>query len=260
MAIEIRTEIKKVICETCGIEKNLEKNYYLSRFKTQERMKVCKDCFIEEIRNTGKMLDVFKKYNIPFLYDLWESLYVKHNRQETVGEYMSKINSLPQYRNLEWKDSVLDNSNECENKKEVNFYDDIVANLQKEAKILNKGLEFYRTKSDMNLYISTLKSLRETLELIAKYDWKLMYSQYSTPIDGNLTKQIAVWEQNHDNQIRNYKVWNTSGTLTEFFDDLSKDWDDMPSNQKEFIAEKIAGLKNKVDMITLLDNMNKEAL
>jgi len=203
-------EIKKVICEACGIEKNLEKNYYLSRLPNQERMVICKDCFVEEIRNTEKIFDVLKKYNIPFLYELWDSSYIKHCELEaTIGEYMSKINSLPQYRNLKWKDSILNSSSNTDDKKEVNFYDDIVTNLQKEAKKLNiKLTKISDSNGDYNSYISILKSLRETLELISKYDWQIHYSEYTTGLLEGSQKQISIWEQNHDNQIRNHKIWN----------------------------------------------------
>ena len=47
---------------------------------------------------------------------------------------------------------------------------------------LNRKLEKIRKgctdDKGMNLYISTLKSLRETLNLIKEYDWQLMYSEY----------------------------------------------------------------------------------
>jgi hypothetical protein len=63
----------------------------------------------------------------------------------------------------------------------------------------------------MNLYIATLKSLRETLELISKYDWRLRYSEYyarvDTPNGSKNQKQVAVWEQDNSGQIRNHKVW-----------------------------------------------------
>lgn len=51
--------------------------------------------------------------------------------------------------------------------------------------------------------IDTLRLLKDTLALIKEYDWKLEYSEHS--IDGD--KQIALWEQNHSGDIRNYKVW-----------------------------------------------------
>jgi hypothetical protein len=130
----------------------------------------------------------------------------------------------------------------------IGFYDLIVNNLKQEAKHLNSKLMKLRDNHDMNNYISTLKSLRETLDLIKKYDWQLYYSEYGVckdkyniskyeykeiiknceyrKNDGSCKKyncecnddkcyddilvtEIAVWEQNHDNQIRNHKVWKT---------------------------------------------------
>lgn len=125
------------------------------------------------------------------------------------------------------------------------FYGNIVENLKKEAKHLNGKLLYCRNKDDMNGYIATLKSLKETLELIKKYDWQLMYSEYGVenteamnnindaldiakysgedPIVINyifkkkeelknnpIITEIAVWEQNHEGQIRNRKKWTTN--------------------------------------------------
>jgi hypothetical protein len=90
----------------------------------------------------------------------------------------------------------------------INFYDEIVSNLKKEANKLNERLTKLREHQNVNNdYIATLKSLRETLELINKYDWKLNYSEYKTVEFGEEIAMISVWEQNHDSQIRNHKVW-----------------------------------------------------
>lgn len=86
------------------------------------------------------------------------------------------------------------------------FYERIVESLRDEAKELNEKLNTIRKRDDMNLYIATLKSLRETLDLISKYDWRLMYSEYHTTNTCE-EKQVSVWEQNHDGQIRNHKIW-----------------------------------------------------
>jgi len=97
-----------------------------------------------------------------------------------------------------------------------NFYDGIVSNLKQEAKHLNERLTKFRNNSDMNGYIATLKSLRETLDLIKKYDWQLMYSEYGVvdDKDDSILKsyitEIAVWEQNNEGNIKNYKVWKTN--------------------------------------------------
>jgi len=54
--------------------------------------------------------------------------------------------------------------------------------------------------------LNQVKIMKEILYLIDTYDWKLMYSVYNT--GDSLDRQIAVWEQNGDGQIRNHKTWN----------------------------------------------------
>ena len=109
------------------------------------------------------------------------------------------------------------------------FYGEIVENLKKEAVLINNRLKKLSEKNDShsNIYISLVKALRDILDLIKKYDWQLMYSEYSTNSiktiheDESYTlmtpdgfknnkdqKQIAIWEQNHEGNIRNHKVWN----------------------------------------------------
>lgn len=207
--------MNKKICSCCGLEKQ-EDEFYRSRLIGQARMDICKTCFVSELF-TNDFYSVFRKYNIPFLFNLWNNV-GKHTdgRKETVlQEYMKTINSLPQYRGLVWKDSILEEDENTKN--EVNFYDSIITNLKKEASELNKKLSKIRdTGNDMNNYISTLKSLRETLDLISKYDWRFEYSEYKVKDDSdNWIKQISVWEQNHDNQIRNHKFWNVISDICE---------------------------------------------
>ena len=126
------------------------------------------------------------------------------------------------------------------------FYSEIVENLKKEAEHLNKRLEKARDNQNMNDYIATLKSLRETLNLVQQYDWQLKYSEYGVDKSAELREvenkislalenkdyqmldeflvekerlsknngqpftEIAVWEQNHEGQIRNHRVWVTN--------------------------------------------------
>ena len=204
-----KPEREKFICENCGIEKN-ETNYYLSHNPEHERMNICKSCFENEIIDTKDrtgFLGVFKKYDIPFLINIWDSC------EDNLSNYMKTINSLPQYKNLTWKDSIIEKEDV---EQENNFYNDIVSNLKKEADKINKILVGATNRCDMQTYIASIKSLRETLDLIQKYDWKLMYSEYTTLISdkdsdrgklGNEVRQVAIWEQNQENQIRNHKVW-----------------------------------------------------
>lgn len=44
----------------------------------------------------------------------------------------------------------------------------------------------------MNLYIATIKSLKETLSLIRDYSWVNMYSEYKTGEDQHI--EVATWQ------------------------------------------------------------------
>jgi len=213
----------KIICQDCGIEYS-QKQYYLSRIEGQERMLICEYCFERELANSGSIETTFKKYNIPFITELWNEISESYKGNNTIPQYMKAL-CLPQYINLKWKDT---NWFKDDSKEEINFYDEIIISLRKEAKKLNDKLVIATKENNMNLYISTIKSLRDTLDLISKYDWRLMYSEYNTLLSnkdfdrgklGNEIKQISIWEQNHDNQIRNHKVWNVVSVL----DDVVKE-------------------------------------
>ena len=67
--------------------------------------------------------------------------------------------------------------------------------------------------SNLNAYPAAIKSLRETLSLIHEYDWNLQYSEYET--QGH--KEIAVWEQNGQGQIRNHKHYAISPATSFLF-------------------------------------------
>lgn len=198
--------MEKKICSFCGIEKT-EDNYW------SIIPNICKNCFAQEYRNS-KDFDVFKKYDIPYIYDLWYSPCLSSGKSE-LTRYLEVLSTSPKYRGLTWKNSVLGC---CSSETlEINFYDKIVTNLKSEAEQLNKNLIKTRNNNDYNNYIATLKSLKETLDLINKYDWKLHYSEYEVPCtkanleEGfcqGIKKQISVWEQNHENNIRNHKVWD----------------------------------------------------
>lgn len=119
---------------------------------------------------------------------------------------------MPSYKNFNSEKRVC---KEDETKTVTSFYDEIVKNLKEEAKKLNGKLVIATNRDDMQLYIAAIKSLRETLELIHKYDWQLMYSTYSTTVDDKEERYVAVWEQNHDMQIRNHRVWKVIEEIIE---------------------------------------------
>lgn len=122
-----------------------------------------------------------------------------------------------EYSIMEWK-CIYNTLKQDIPEIEDNFYDSIVSNLKKEAdKLSNRLNKLSESQSITNDYIATIKSLRETLDLINKYDWKLMYSTYGLKEQDseNRNRMISVWEQNHDCQIRNHKMWKIVGDSIE---------------------------------------------
>ena len=63
--------------------------------------------------------------------------------------------------------------------------------------------------SDENRAFNEIKMVKEILNLLEMYDWKLIHSEYHT----GEVKQVAVWEQNGEGLIRNHKVWNVINAI-----------------------------------------------
>jgi metal-responsive CopG/Arc/MetJ family transcriptional regulator len=91
------------------------------------------------------------------------------------------------------------------------IYDEIVKIMINEADKLSHTLVRMRDKGDYNLYITIIKSLKEILSLIQHYEWKQCFNE--TIID-SYTKEISIWEENAQGQIRNKKSWITKQDIS----------------------------------------------
>lgn len=108
------------------------------------------------------------------------------------------------------------------NKGNKNIFDETVETLIKDAKALTERYNKYvNAEADPDncafrnkMTIDTLRLLKDTLSLIKEYDWHLEYSEYET--DGH--NEVAVWEQNHSGEIRNYKKWTVGDGTTMYID------------------------------------------
>lgn len=87
--------------------------------------------------------------------------------------------------------------------KNKNVFEEVVKTLKEDCFSLQKKFHTLQEKNDIKGSIDCLRLLKDTLSLIRDYDWELKYSEYET--DGH--KEVAVWEQNHCGDIRNYKRW-----------------------------------------------------
>jgi len=106
----------------------------------------------------------------------------------------------------------------------------------------------YGSYSDPNKSFNEIKMVKEILNLLEMYDWKLMYSNYgTTDNEGNWIKQVAVWEQNGEGLIRKHKVWN----VVEALDAVGKSTKD---TGKE-IYEALMSLPDKIENKERLDKI-----
>ena len=83
-------------------------------------------------------------------------------------------------------------------------FEKIVNDLENDAENISKVLQKHSNfpyQNSVNIYPGAIKSLKETLSLIREYDWSLQYSEY----EHNGNKELALWEQNGQGQVRNHK-------------------------------------------------------
>jgi len=92
--------------------------------------------------------------------------------------------------------------------KTENIFNETIKTLTEDAMSLQQKFHKLQEENNIKGSIDCLRLLKDTLSLIREYDWHLEYSEYKT--DGK--KQVAVWEQNHCGDIRNYKAWNVASS------------------------------------------------
>lgn len=89
----------------------------------------------------------------------------------------------------------------------------MVDKLKKDCEILldykiPDALKNIKDEKGVGTYRNLTKALADNIKLIEEYDWKLMWSKYTTVINGKEVKQVAIWEQNGDGDIRNHEVFD----------------------------------------------------
>jgi hypothetical protein len=100
-----------------------------------------------------------------------------------------------------------DDYNELETDDIKDTYSESIKGLKDDAKSLTKQLKNLVNTGKHNEYIACLKALKETMNLIHEYDWQPQFSKYRVNDKENSGShyEVATWEQNSDNEIRNHK-------------------------------------------------------
>jgi|GEM_PF-1278394 len=155
----------------------------------------------------------------------------------------------------------------CENVKEnqvINCFDKIISSLKQDAIDIQKKFTDAKNNNDYRMRIDLLRLLKDTLNLIKEYDWKLMYSEYMTEDDSGLHNEVAVWEQNSEGSTRNHKKWETKCTSHEHVLYNQKSFDLLHAqellsslkSEKIFVEEQIKKYGNLTELMEKIDHID----
>lgn len=127
-----KPQVSEITCLTCGKTKK-SNEFYSSKnvyHAGTGRVPYCKECVKNLSRdkngniNIDKLKSVLKEIDKPFIQEVLKSAYneSKNTGADVLSLYYKNICSLPQYKDLTWKDSSFDNKNDEVN--EDNFESD----------------------------------------------------------------------------------------------------------------------------------------
>lgn len=183
-------EIRKSNCLSCGKDLDGHKFY---QYESGAYFYMCKDCCDEiNYSNRCELINLLRQLNRPFIEEVYKT-------SNTLGEYMRKVCSLPQYRGMIFKEDNDNSDNKIFNTTVVDF-------LKKEESLLREKADKMLNNGDLAMYAKLINAYETVVQLIKKYDWELKYSEYKT----DESKQVGIWEQNGDGVIRNHKIWNVN--------------------------------------------------
>lgn len=98
---------KKKICATCDKPRTMTSFYSTtSKMFKDKKVPICKKCISEQIdvEDIASVKRILRQIDKPFIQSLWEI--AVQSPKDTFGTYMSKVNSLPQYSELTYDDSI----------------------------------------------------------------------------------------------------------------------------------------------------------
>ncbi|MGG0308436.1 hypothetical protein ABEY43_06520 [Priestia megaterium] len=102
----------KIMCLKCDKEKSdSAANFYVNNndLISSKKVPICKSCVQDYIKNSpenqkfDRSIEILSFLNRPFMKELWSNV--------DWGEYIKQVSSLPQYKNMKFKDSDILNKN-----------------------------------------------------------------------------------------------------------------------------------------------------
>ena len=198
------------------------RNLIYSKLETGGEIK--KLVYTQDLRAIGKTCQLIRYakshgYNVVVFHEAeaqklrkeynYENIYGQMNRElegkiklvidesVTLGGYIKEKNVITGFTNLNV------------DKVEESLTEKVVKALDEDTDSLLGKLKASLDNNNFSNYKMFINNLKDTVNLKQSLDWKLLYSEYSTQVSGDtFQKQVAVWEQNGDGNIKNHKIWN----------------------------------------------------
>lgn len=104
------SEKEYITCISCSKSKEKTANYYNTSNKiyaNTKKIPLCKSCIKDMVDydNMETVYSILRQFDIMFDIECWEG--AVNSKMETMGRYMSMSNSLPQFEEKGWNDSVF---------------------------------------------------------------------------------------------------------------------------------------------------------
>lgn len=116
--------IKKeyITCISCNKNKEKNTNYYNTSNKmyaNTKKIPLCKSCLKDMVDydDMETVYSILRQFDIMFDIECWES--AVESKMDTIGRYMSMANSLPQFKETGWRDSVFKSTMSTNSKNEI---------------------------------------------------------------------------------------------------------------------------------------------
>ncbi len=111
-----KTDKKKIKCQGECKRELIETNFYQSNSplfnNNNHRVNICKQCINKMINmeDINSVYMVLQALDIAFMYDYW-TIAKEKNPKNPFGKYITMANSMPQIKNLRYKDSIFESIN-----------------------------------------------------------------------------------------------------------------------------------------------------
>lgn len=216
MAVQVRTKnkpndkssqsqtISTKVCKVCEKNKKMNEFYSVdSVLYPDGRMDVCSDCLKESIdaSSTSDVVAVLRQMNKPFIKEVWdtsvETSQKLKSKPHPFGEYMKKINSLKQYKEMTFKDSQ-------DSIAISDLYDESLSSIERDdGEKINFDPQLIAKWGENYSQFQILKLEKFYQEMSMQYD-------ISTEVQKGLLRQLSMINQELDEAMKakDFKTYN----------------------------------------------------